>query len=129
MSKRVGLKGFTDALDKILAQYGDEVNEKSTQLVPKAAQRAAKALREESRQKFGSPDEEYRYAKGWTYETKKGRLRTEATVYNKNSPGLAHLLEHGHANRYGGRTPGRSHIAPVEEAVVEAFRKEVEDSL
>ena len=129
MPKRVGLEGLNAALEKMLTQYGEEVNERTSELVPKAGQRAAKALREESQQKFGSPSKQYRYAKGWTSTATKGRTMSSATVYNKAAPGLAHLLEHGHANRYGGRTPGRSHIAPVEEAVVEAFRKEVEDSL
>ena len=129
MSKRVGLEGFTVALDRILAQYGDEVNEKSAVLVQKTAQRTAKALREESRLKFNSPDGQYRYARGWTSETRKGRLRTEAIVYNKNSPGLAHLLEHGHANWPEGRTKGRAHIAPIEKAAVDAFQEEVEREL
>jgi hypothetical protein len=50
-------------------------------------------------------------------------------VYNADAPGLAHLLEHGHANVNGGRTPGRAHIAPVEEMVLEQFEKELEGKL
>jgi len=124
--RRVGIDGLSDALEQILAQYGADVEESNAEIVQKTAQRAARALREESKKTFGGSG---RYAKGWTSETRKGRLRAEATVYNKTAPGLAHLLEHGHANRDGGRTPGRSHIAPVEEAIVTAFQKEVEDSL
>lgn len=124
--RRMGIDGLSDALEQILAQYGADVEESNAEIVQKTAQRAARALREESKKTFGGSG---RYAKGWTSETRKGRLRAEATVYNKTAPGLAHLLEHGHANRNGGRTPGRSHIAPVEEAIVTAFQKEVEDSL
>lgn len=124
--RRVGIDGLSDALEQILAQYGADVEESNAEIVQKTAQRAARALREESKKTFGGSG---RYAKGWTSETRKGRLRAEATVYNKTAPGLAHLLEHGHANRNGGRTPGRSHIAPVEEAIITAFQKEVEDSL
>lgn len=126
MDNRVGLGDLNRALNRLLTQYGDETAEQMAEIVPKAARKAAKTLRETSKLTF---DGSGRYAKGWTARTEKGRLRTTATVYNKDLPGLAHLLEHGHANRGGGRTPGWAHIAPVEEAIVEAFRKEVEGSL
>lgn len=128
-SIRVGIDGLSGALDKILTQYGDEVGEKMAEIVPKVAAKGAKALREESKKTFGSPSGKNRYAKGWKYRTEKGRLRTTATIYNAKVPGLPHLLEHGHANRNGGRTPGRAHIAPVEQVVVERFEKEVEEKL
>jgi hypothetical protein len=129
MAKRVGLKGLSDALDKILTQYGEEVEGKMSEIVPKVAARGAKALREESGKTFGSPSGKQKYAKGWRSKTGKGRLRTTATIYNAKAPGLSHLLEHGHANRDGGRTPGRAHISPVEEKIINEFEEEVKRRL
>lgn len=129
MSKVVGLESFTDAVDRILSKYGDDVEKIMNEAVPKVGRRAAKALREESRRSFGSPSGEYKYSKGWTSKTEKGRVRTKAIVHNKDRYMLAHLLEHGHANVDGGRTPGRAHIAPVEQMVLEQFEKELEEKL
>jgi hypothetical protein len=128
MSK-VGLEGLSSAIGSILAKYGEDVAKSTAEAVPKVARKAAKALREESQRTFGSTDGKYRYAKGWKAQTDKGRVRTTAVVYNADAPGLAHLLEHGHANVDGGRTPGRAHIAPVEQMVLEQFEKELEEKL
>lgn len=56
------------------------------------------------------------------------RLGVTAIIHN-TTPGLPHLLEKGHANRDGGRTPGRVHIAPVEEELVKLFPRELEEKL
>ena len=39
---------------------------------------------------------------------------------------VAHLLEHGHAKRNGGRVRAIVHIAPVEQTVINQFTREVE---
>ena len=37
--------------------------------------------------------------------------------------------EHGHAKRGGGRVPGKSHIAPAEQAGIDQLEKDIERSL
>lgn len=69
-----------------------------------------------------------KYKKGWTRKFDKQRIRVGATVYGKSGTyQLAHLLEHGHAKRGGGRTKPIEHIAPVEDwAVKEVFDRMVD---
>lgn len=90
-------------------------------VLPNVARQAASKLRKES-PRSNSPTSG-KYAKGWASKTDTGRLTVGAIVYGK--PGtyqLAHLLEHGHAKRGGGRTRSIEHIKPVEEwAIKEAY--------
>lgn len=51
------------------------------------------------------------------------------TVYSKNRYQLAHLLEHGHAKRGGGRVSGKPHIAPAEENGVEMLENLIKEAL
>ena len=125
MAKKTPLDKLQSSISKILEEYGDVISECLDEATKKAAKAGATALRNESRQKFGGSGD---YAKGWKSQVEEGRLSTHAVIYN-STPGLPHLLEHGHANRNGGRTPGRPHIAPVEEEIINSFQKEVEKAL
>ena len=56
------------------------------------------------------------YSKSWT--TKKvseSNHSLTVTVHSRNRYQIAHLLEHGHAKRNGGRVSGKPHIAPAEQ--------------
>ena len=70
------------------------------------------------------------YAKSWsTKNTRETSRSLEVTVYSRNRYQLAHLLEFGHAKRGGGRVPGKSHIAPAEQAGIDQLEKDIERSL
>lgn len=117
MAATVPADNFAAAVQKLLDDYGNGVIENTGQLVKKIGQKGAKEVKRAS---WGN-----KYPKGWTSKFEQTRMYDEATIYNK-TPGLPHLLEHGHAKRNGGRVPGRVHIAPVEEQLVREFEKAME---
>lgn len=82
-------------------------------VIPQVAKESVKQLKAVSKEKFGGTGE---YAKNWKWKYEKGRLKCEAIVYGgMPTYRIAHLLEHGHARRGGGRdVPGREHIAKVD---------------
>lgn len=106
--------------DMLEKQYYPQVVEVTTQVIDEVSKEAVKKLRQESPK--GSKG---KYARGWTQKVETGRMTVGATVYGKTGTyQLAHLLEHGHAKRGGGRTSAIVHIKPVEEwAVDEAYSR------
>lgn len=127
MARTVPIDRLKDEIDNILAEYAEGVSADLSAAVKKVGASGAKALRAESKRTF--PRGSGRYAKGWTVTTTQSRSGASAVIHNRDLPGLPHLLEFGHANRNGGRTEGRVHIAPIEKEVVEAFEKEVLNAL
>lgn len=117
---------LSSEISAILREYGDEVKTSMDEAVKKVSKAGASALRAEARRSFGGSGA---YAKGWTFAVETGRHSTQGIIYNKDLPGLPHLLEYGHLNRDGTRTPGRLHISKIEDQVIETFIKEVEASV
>lgn len=110
---------FSEVMTELLREYGDQVAEALAEACQEVAKESAKKLKTSS--PVGSTG---KYAKGWTSKVEKERLTVEAVVYGKSGTyQIAHLLEHGHANRGGGRTAGNPHIAPVGEWAVEEVEK------
>lgn len=122
---RIPIDRLTAEVEKILEEYGENVQQNINDIVKKMPQKGAQTLRGQSGM-FGGTG---KYAKGWTSKAETGRLSAQGTIYNQALPGLPHLLENGHANRNGGRTAGRVHIAPVEDALVKEFESKVKSKL
>jgi len=126
-SSRINLKeGLESAIMKYLDDYSDDVIRAAEQTTVTIAKDTVKKLKAESPQ--GNHGGQHRYAKGWTYELDKRRLRVGATIYGKKGTyNLAHLLEYGHALRSGGRQVGSAaaieHIRPVEQWAIKEFEK------
>lgn len=102
---------FARAVKDTLKVYQGATAEALSEVIPQVAKEAVQKLKQTSPRDTGE------YGRHWTYKLEKGRLKCEAIVYgNKPTYRLAHLLEHGHARRGGGRdVPAIEHIAPVEE--------------
>ena len=127
MAKKVPLDKLADNINKILADYENGIIADTRELSKKFAQKGAQAVRQQA--KANGWGDNTQYDKGWSSKLEQTRLTATGIVYNKDRPGLAHLLEHGHAKRGGGRTRAFPHIAPVEEKISEEYYKAVKESL
>lgn len=107
----------------LLEEYAEQADEAINEVIPKVAKDAAKQLRNTSPKQDGS------YAKGWMAKVEKTRLGVSGIVYNKDYPGLVHLLEFGHAKRNGGRTRAFPHVAPVNEWAEKEVVQRIEEAL
>lgn len=125
MAKRVTPDQFQSAVMEALKEYRDEVNEGARQVTRAVVKQGAQQAKAASGIWGGTG----KYARGWTSQVDEGYLTAEGVVYNRNTPGLPHLLEHGHAKRGGGRWDGTSHLADVEKEMIEAFEKALEAKL
>ncbi|MBQ6312816.1 MAG: HK97 gp10 family phage protein [Lachnospiraceae bacterium] len=121
--------GLSEAVYEILKDFDSNVG----QAAGEAAQAVAKDAR--SSLKSASPKRSGKYAAGWSVKTEKSDgIIKEVIVHNKAKPGLAHLLEFGHATKNGTerktgktlrRTPAHSHIESVNAEMQEKFVTEV----
>lgn len=94
----------------------------------KAVRKAGTSVRKEIQQ--NAPADTGAYAKSWAVKKEKETSDSlRLIVHSKNRYQLAHLLEHGHAKRGGGRVAGKAHIAPAEENAVRQLEEEIERSL
>lgn len=130
MAKKIPIDRLSAEINKILTEYGEEVQENVEEAAQKVTKAGAKAVKGNAQSTFKiSKNKKKNYAKGWTSTFETGRLSSQGIIYNKDLPGLPHLLEHGHAKRNGGRTDGRPHIAPVEQKLIEDFVKAVKEAI
>lgn len=121
-TKKTPLEKLDTAISKILKDYADEISTNADEVAIAMGRKGAAALRQEVSADFGGTG---KYAKGWTVQVDRQRLYTDVIIYNR-TPGLPHLLEHGHLMRNGRRwTPPKQHIEPIEQELVTQFEKEV----
>ena len=124
MGKKVSIDQLADAVNEQLQEY----NKLSAEVVKTAVTKAGNAVKKDIG--ANAPRKSGRYAKSWrTKKTKETSTELQVTVYSPTRYMLAHLLEHGHAKRGGGRVRAIPHIASAEEAAEEALMKDIERGL
>ena len=117
-----------DQLAAVVMKELDEYADATTDGVKSAVRKAANTVKKETR--AGAPVRSGKYAKSWaTKTTKESSTALEITVHSRNRYQLAHLLEHGHAKRGGGRVAARPHIAAAEAAGIEELEAEIKRSI
>lgn len=123
-TKKVPADKLSAEIRNILAEYGDEVTDNLSDVIKRTTVSGAKALRAESKRVF--PNGKGYYAAGWRSRLDTKKRTAQGIIYNAVFPGLPHLLEHGHLNRDGTRTPGRVHIKTIESRIIRELDKEVQ---
>ena len=122
--ERVSVDGLADAVMKGLEEYA----KLATDDMKKSVKDAGKFCKEEV--SANAPVRTGKYKKSWKSKTTSENANAiQVTVYSSNRYQLAHLLEHGHAKRGGGRVSARPHIASAEQAGSEQLEQEIERCL
>lgn len=118
---------FAATMEKLLSGIPDELDPR----IGVAAEAASKVGRRAVKKNARGKDLKItgKYIEGWSYKVKKTPEGWTAEIGNKKKPGLAHLLEKGHAKVGGGRVAGYEHIAPAADETFEAFQKSIREAV
>ncbi len=124
MAGTIDIDALADEVMKGLEEYADLAADEMKAAVKKAGDTVKTNISANAPKRTG------KYAKSWRAKTTKETASTmEVTVYSPSKYMLAHLLEHGHAKRGGGRVAGKPHIAPAAEAGEQELLDEIERAL
>lgn len=124
MGTRIKVEQLATTVMKELEDYADTTTDGVKDAVRKAANTVKKGI------EAGAPVRTGKYAKSWaTKTTGEYSHALEITVHSRNRYQLAHLLEHGHAKRGGGRVAARTHIAAAEAEGIEELERLIERSV
>ena len=124
MAQTIPVDKLAETVMEGLEEYADLATDDLKKSVRKAANSVKKDI------SANAPKDSGAYAKSWTTKTtKETSNQLEITVHSKNRYQLAHLLEHGHAKRGGGRVAGKPHIAPAESKAISEMEREIEKAL
>ena len=123
--------GRTVRIDELAAAVNEQLEEysKLTALTVKTAvKKAGKTVTEGIKE--SAPEKTGKYAKSWKSKvTAENSQSISVTVYSPTRYMLAHLLEHGHAKRGGGRVSAIPHIAPAQEKAEEQLLRDIDRGL
>ena len=120
MSDKCTIDNLAKNIMEGLQEYADLASEDVKAAVRKAGKNVKADIAANAPKRTGA------YSKSWTVKTQKETANSlEVVVHSKNRYQLAHLLEHGHAKRGGGRVAGKPHIAPAEEKAIKELEQEI----
>lgn len=112
---------MSNSVEVLLSRALTEVSKEEDEILFKCM---SKAMRKAKRDVINnSPTLSGEYKRGWTIRTKRLKYGFDGVIYNKDKPGLTHLLNNGHqkANQYGsyGRKEGDNHITKARDLAEE----------
>lgn len=121
-SKTTTVDAFSRTLEELLGEVEEGVEEKIPSALSESLQLGKRHVKANAGHFKGKGD----YVKGWSARRDPVKAHSwTGRIYNKDLPGLPHLLEKGHAKVGGGRVAGYSHVAPAAEDTFEDFERRV----
>lgn len=124
MAKTIPVDQLAEEVMKGLTEYAELATEDMKKAVKSAGNSVKKQINATAPKDTGA------YAKSWA--ARKTRETAESltmVVHSKNRYQIAHLLEHGHAKRGGGRVAARPHIAAAEQAGIKKLEDDIKKAL
>lgn len=124
MSRNVSIDEMNDAIMDELEKYKDLAADD----LKDAVKETAKTVRKEIQ--ANAPVDTGKYKKSWSVKNMHEDAESvDLVVHSRNRYQIAHLLEHGHAKRGGGRVAARPHIAAAEEKGEEQLVETIKQKL
>ena len=124
MSRNVSIDEMSDAIMDELEKYKDLAADD----LKDAVKETAKTVRKEIQ--ANAPVDTGKYKKSSSVKNMHEDAESvDLVVHSRNRYQIAHLLEHGHAKRGGGRVAARPHIAAAEEKGEEQLVETIKQKL
>lgn len=124
MSRNVSIDEMSDAIMDGLEKYKDLAADD----LKDAVKETAKTVRKEIQ--ANAPVDTGKHKKSWSVKNMHEDAESiDLVVHSRNRYQIAHLLEHGHAKRGGGRVAARPHIAAAEEKGEEQLVETIKQKL
>lgn len=124
MSRTVSIDEMDNAIMEELEKYADLAADELKAAVKETAASVRKDIQ------AGAPVDTGKYKKSWLVKNvREDSESIELVVHSRNRYQIAHLLEHGHAKRGGGRVAAKPHIASAEQRGNEKLVQTIEQKL
>ena len=124
MSRTVSIDEMDNAIMEELEKYADLAADELKAAVKETAASVRKDIQ------AGAPVDTGKYKKSWSVKNvREDSESIELVVHSRKRYQIAHLLEHGHAKRGGGRVAAKPHIASAEQRGNEKLVQTIEQKL
>ena len=124
MSRNTSIDDMDSAIMTELEKYADLAADDLKDAVKETAKSVRKDIQD------NAPVDTGKYKKSWSVKNvHEDSQSIDLVVHSRNRYQIAHLLEHGHAKRGGGRVAARPHIASAEQRGSEKLVEAIESKL
>ena len=124
MNRTVSIDEMDSAIMDELEKYAELASDDLKAAVKETAASVRKDIQ------AGAPVDTGKYKKSWSVKNvHEDSESIDLVVHSRNRYQIAHLLEHGHAKRGGGRVAAKPHIAAAEQRENEKLVTTIEQKL